>query len=91
MTKLVGLEQLNEAAHQLKSIHFNSDGELITPKFINFELITPKQAKKRNINSNKILVKSTEKYGNTLYTITYFIVIDENEQNVQIPKDGSEA
>lgn len=80
MAKIINLEAIRKSSELLQYVHYISDDdEIITPKFINFELLTSKQAKKRGIDSKYMLMQTTYKYDKALMTLTQYIIIDDKE------------
>ena len=83
------VSDIRKSAKLLQDVHYiTEDGVITPPKFINFEFITEKQAKKRGINPNDIEVKRVEKYGKILMTVTAYILIEDKETIVIL--DGSD-
>lgn len=90
-TKTVGFKRLVECGELLREIYdIDEDGNIIRPKFINFELITEKQAKKRGIDTNCFVVNKKEKFGQILMTITSYILIEDKETTVILDSSGME-
>ena len=75
------ISDIRKSAELLQDVHYiTEDGEITPPKFINFEFITDKQAKKRGINPNDIEVKRVEKYGQILMTVTSYILANSTHK-----------
>lgn len=89
-TKTVGFKRLYECGELLREIYdIDEDGDITPPKFINFEFITEKQAKKRDINTNHFMANKKEKYGQILMTITCYILVDEKATTVVLDSNGN--
>jgi len=75
--KLINKERIEEAKKLLMDVLIEEYGEKQIPKFINFELLTAKQAENRGIRPNQNTISSAFKYGKEFITLKVPMIIDD--------------
>jgi len=72
--KIKNREKLEEARKLLAEVILEEYGEEHAPKYINFEILSQAQAKKKEIHPGSVTISSSSKYGSDFVTLKVPIV-----------------
>ena len=69
------MDKFNEAMELLKEVYLEKQsGEIVNLKYINIELLSDKQAKKRKIKDKELSLETVTKYKKDLSTLNVKII-----------------